>query len=62
MAEMKLNGKTSKQWFYVVMSGAACLLGKDSAMEHEVLRIGAGVNWVEAEFPKMKSNNFMEKW
>lgn len=42
-AIMKVNSITSEQWFYVVRKGNACLMGKPTAIKHNVLKIGLGV-------------------
>lgn len=43
-----------KATFYVVKGGTRNLLGKDTAIKLDVLRVGLGVNAVEGTFPKMK--------
>lgn len=63
LAETKLNGVISDQWFYVVLKGNASLLGKDAANLHKVLKIGENINAIESEkFPSMTGKDFMGKW
>lgn len=63
-AELDLNGIKKDQWFYVVMKGKSNLLGKSTAKEHKVLKLGGGnVNALQSEFPKIKGDDdFMFKW
>jgi hypothetical protein len=57
-ATLKLNQKTSLQWFYVVEKGEICLLGEEASVLHGVLRVGG--NEIEEgkkdAFPKIRGN------
>lgn len=53
-AKIKTGLRTTNGTFYVINGGTRNLLGKDSAIELEVLRVGVGINQVQMkEFPKL---------
>lgn len=67
LAELEVNGIKTDQWFYIVLPGDACLLGKTSSIVHKILQIGTQepgkVYAVESsEFPKLQGNSFMNDW
>jgi hypothetical protein len=62
-ALLELNGKKTYQWFYVVEKGDTSLLGEDTSIVHDVLRIGTTVNSVDEQaFPKIKGTEMGNDW
>lgn len=59
-AWLELNGKKALQWFYVVEKEDLCLLGEETSVEHDVLKVGTTVRSVAGgDFPKIKGNDII---
>ena len=65
-AEIKLKDKSTVADFYVIENGSKSLLGKNTAMELGVLKMGFDINSIDEDsndaFPKFKGNSFMDLW
>lgn len=59
-AQVVMNDIRSEAWFYVVEKGNACLLGKETALIHKVLKTGTVRAIGSSEFPKIRGNEFMD--